>query len=125
MEEKYFKHLNCPNCGASMTFYSDYAWECEHCGSKFYVMPAKKVDMVCTLKVVEEDFLDNLSEEEKNDFHEYMDKDVAEGIGNYLLNKGYIEKNKMKNVIPDKTIIYEYVLGVVSFKEEQEDKNSL
>ena len=123
MEEKYFTHINCPNCGASMTLKPGYAWICEHCGTKFYVLPAHKVDMICTQKIVDESFCDCMSEEAKTDFYEYMDKDVAEGVGNYLLNKGYIEKKKVKNVISDKNTVYEYTLRVVSLNKEKEENS--
>lgn len=127
MKEKYFTHINCPNCGASMTLRPGYAWECEHCGTVFYVLPAHKVDMICTKKFVDEDFCDSLSEVSKNDFFEHIDRDVAENVGNYLLNKGYIEKKKVKDItiIPDGIATYLYTLRVVSLDKEQEDKNSL
>ncbi len=67
MEEKYFTHLNYPNCGASMTL----------------------------------------------------------SIGNFLLDKEYIEKKKVKNIIPDGNTVYKYTLRVASLDKEQENKNSL
>lgn len=122
MEDKYFTHLYCPNCYSSMTLKQDYVWMCRYCGTKFYVLPAHKVDMIHTQKNVDEYICDRLSEEAKTDFYKYMDRDVTAGVGNYLLNNGYIEKKKVKNVIPDKNTVYEYTLRVVSLDKEREKK---
>ena len=113
-EFKYFVNLNCPNCGASMELEPGYAWVCPHCETKFYVMPAKRIETIAGQYKVD---TRHVPEEMIPEYEKHIDHEAALKFGEYLLDHGFITKTKGKDPCLD-CDINKYILRVVNPKEE-------
>ena len=117
MENKnnYFVHMNCPNCGASMELKPGYAWECPHCNTKFYILPANKVEMV---GINLQEKMDMIPEDLRLRVIDGLNHEAASKMGIYLLENGYITIKTEKDLLcPDQTV-FSYMIKIVKPKEK-------